>query len=67
MPNLPNIEKSAFRAGDYVGWRASDGARYRIRKGVTVWLAVRYGSTGQAGDRLTAPTLTGLSERLAQS
>ena len=67
MPNLPNIERSKFRTGHYVGWRASDGARYAIRKGVSGWRARRYGATGEAGDLLTAPTLTGLSERLAQS
>ena len=67
MPNLFNIEKSAFRRGDYVGWRASDGARYTIRRGVTGWRAYRTDRTGDAGDLLTAPTLTGISERLAQS
>ena len=67
MTNLHNIEASAFRKGEYVGWRASDGQPFNIRKGWAGWRAVNRDGTGAAGDILTADTLTGLSHRLAQA
>jgi hypothetical protein len=66
-----NIEKSAFHAGQYIGWRASDGAPYTITaaKRGAPWRAYRRDATAklQAGDILTSPTLRGISDRLAQS
>jgi len=66
-----NVEKSAFQAGHYIGWRASDGAPYTITpaKRGAPWRAYRRDATAklQAGDVLTSPTLRGISERLAQS
>jgi len=67
MINLHNIARSAFRKGEYVGWRASDGQLFHIRKGWGGWRATNRNATGVAGDILTADTLTGLSHRLAQS
>jgi hypothetical protein len=52
-----NIEKSAFRPGEYVGWSAS--MRWKIKKDGTVWVAVSpYGHTRHAA------TLAGISEKL---
>lgn len=67
MTNLHNIEASAFRKGEYVGWRASDGALFHIRKGWSGWRATNRAATGASGDILSAPTLTALSHRLAQA
>ena len=67
-----NIERSRTKAATYIGWRASDGAPFTIypSKARDHWRAVRR-DTGngalQAGDLLTAPTLRGISDRLAQS
>lgn len=32
MKSLDNIQKSAFRRGEYVGWRNSNGAIYFIKR-----------------------------------
>lgn len=67
MTNLHNIEASAFRKGEYLGWRNSDGQLFRIRRYGASWRAVNERATGAAGDILTANTLTILSYRLDQS
>lgn len=67
MTNLHNIEASAFRKSQYIGWRASDGHLFNIARRASGWYAVRRDATGAAGDRLTATTLRGISDRLAQS
>ena len=38
MKNLPNIEKSGFRAGEYVGYAC--GTVWRIRRDAKVWRAL---------------------------
>jgi hypothetical protein len=32
MKSLDNIQKSAFRRGEYIGWRNSDSAVYLIKR-----------------------------------
>jgi hypothetical protein len=64
-----NIQKTTD--GQYIGWRASDGAPYTIipnARGAR-WSAYRDTATTklEAGDVLTATTLRGISDRLAQS
>lgn len=66
MANLHNIEASAFRKGEYVGWRKSDGQPFNIRKSWNGWRAINRDATGAAGDILTARTLSLISIRLEQ-
>lgn len=62
MRNLPNIEKSAFRKGEYVGH--CKGAQL-IRKGGEGWETYRLGSISQGEFvRVTARTLAELSIKL---
>lgn len=63
MQYLPNIEKSAFRRGEYVGY--SGGKVYRVRKhGCGGW--VRDGAhTTNSARYLRADTLGELSAKLA--
>jgi len=39
---LANIEPSAFRPGEYIGWAGDDGAVFRITRdpGTSMWTAV---------------------------
>ena len=58
MQSLSNIEKSAFRRGEYVGYAA--GFVWHIRKDGREWIATARG----AGLRCIAPTLALLSVAL---
>ena len=58
MQSLSNIEKSAFRRGEYVGYAA--GLVWHIRKDGREWIATARG----AGLRCIAPTLALLSVAL---
>lgn len=59
MKNLPNIEKSGFRPGEYVGYH--DGA-WRIVRHSGIWRALHQGGKYWA---VEARTLAELSELLA--
>jgi hypothetical protein len=56
--SLTNIEKSAFRRGEYVGYAA--GLVWHIRRDGREWIAIAQGS----GLRRIAPTLALLSVAL---
>ena len=58
MRSLPNIEKSAFHKGEYVGY--SCGLVFRIRKGDGGWVAHCW----KTQTRRIAPTLALLSVAL---
>lgn len=58
MQNLPNIEKSAFHKGEYVGYAC--GLIFRIRKAGREWVA----HCSKTQTRRTAPTLALLSVAL---
>lgn len=55
MRNLPNIDKAAFRRGEYTGYAA--GLVWHIRKDGRDWIASAQG----AGLRIVRPTLRDLS------
>lgn len=62
---MDNIEKSAFRRGQYIGWSTVTGKQYRIRKsndkpGAVWWCAICIDGT----DVLHARTLKGISLEL---
>lgn len=61
MKNLPNISKSAFRHGEYVGH--CKGAQ-KIRKGGEGWETYGLASTEGSVVKVTAKTLTELSKKL---
>jgi hypothetical protein len=64
MQSLPNIEKSAFRRFEYVGY--AGGKVYRVRKtGYGGWEAWA-GEPGYGSPFMTAPTLAALSDKLAK-
>ena len=68
MPNLPpNIEPSAFRQGDYIGYPASGPGIFRIRKRNGKWLAHRYdgGCLLPNSKALIGRTLVEVGEALA--
>lgn len=56
---MSNIEKSAFRLGEYVGYH--EGKVYRIRKIGGAWVAR---NQADANDRIVARTLAALSKEL---
>jgi hypothetical protein len=58
-PSLYNIEKSAFKRGEYVGY--SDGVWRIFKWNATTWRAVKRDG---GGDYIDAPTLSKLSELL---
>lgn len=58
MKNLPNIEKSAFRRGEYVGY--ASGLVFRICKDGRDWIASAQG----AGIRIVRPSLALMSVAL---
>jgi hypothetical protein len=58
MTNLTNIEKSAFRKGEYTGYAC--GLVWHIRKDGREWIATAQGT----GLRRIAPTLALLSVAL---
>lgn len=59
MPH--NIERSAFRRGQYVGWDACGGLWNIRRHPGRYWYATERGGHGTK----TAPTLKALASRLA--
>ena len=67
MKNLPNIEKSAFRRFEYVGYSSGrNGHVWRVRKhGCGGWEACHADSFFGAESGLRAPTLAKISEMLA--
>jgi len=62
MKYYSNIEKSAFRKGEYVGY--CQGAQ-RIRRAAGGWQTYALGSTAGQFVPLHAPTLEELNEKLA--
>lgn len=58
MSNLHNIEKSAFRRGEYVGY--GGGLVFHIRRDGRDWIATAQGS----GIRIIQPSLTLMSVAL---
>ena len=65
MKNLPNIEKSFFRPGEYLGWN-SKGQRYKIRRENGWWITYApYSACSQPGTYPSAKTLGELSIRLS--
>ena len=58
MKSLTNIEKSAFRPGEYVGY--AGGLVFHIRRDGREWIATATG----AGLRIVRPTLALLSVAL---
>lgn len=60
MKNLPNIERSGFHRGQYVGYA---NGPWHIRRDGTIWRATRRTNTAPL-DILTARTLTELSGKL---
>ena len=60
--NHPNIDKSAFRRGEYVGY--CNGAQ-RIRKGGQGWETYSLGSSAGVATYATAATLFELGGKLA--
>jgi hypothetical protein len=58
MKNLHNIDKSAFRKGEYVGY--ASGLVFRIMKRDGMWFAY----CDKTQDRLRCPTLWSLSVAL---
>jgi len=58
MKSYPNIDKSAFHKGEYVGY--ASGLIFRIRKGDGGWVA----HCSKTQTRRTAPTLALLSVAL---
>lgn len=58
MKSYPNIERSAFHKGEYVGY--ASGLIFRIRKGDSGWIAY----CCKTHTRRTAPTLALLSVAL---
>lgn len=64
MPSFPNINKSAFRKGEYVGYSA--GAVWRIRRSGRNWQALRRMTDGLAliPVGINQPTLTEISAKL---
>lgn len=66
MKSLHNIEKSAFRHGEYAGWNKY-GALYRIVRTDGGWWAIRRYMGGEPGlQSITARTLEELSVKLAK-
>lgn len=58
MKNLHNVEKSAFRRGEYVGYAA--GSVWRITRVASGWMAANRGG----GQSFTRRTLEEISEGL---
>lgn len=68
MPSLPhNIEPSAFRQGDYIGYPASGPGIFRIRKRERRWIAHRYagGCLIPGSAAVVGKTLQEVGEKLA--
>lgn len=63
MRNLPNIEKSAFRRGEYVGYSRGVWRVFRTRAGS--WTAVKRDDDLRA-PILCAPTLADISALLTK-
>jgi len=64
MKALPNIDKSKFRAGGYVGY--GRGRVFKIAKVGKAWRAEAVPMEGKGFLGMTAPTLTKISEMLAR-
>lgn len=62
MQSLPNIEKSAFRHGEYVGYAQGVWRIQPCHYGASRWVARNQTHTGAAA--LFAPTLRELSTKL---
>lgn len=65
MLNLPNIEKSGFRRGEYVGYAAGDVWRITKSTGRARWVAIaRHNGQYVYGDTLVAlsATLAGIAD-----
>ena len=63
MKSLLNINKSAFRPGEYVGY--APGLVFRIRReGSSAWIAYARGGAARGTLTLRAPTLALLSVAL---
>jgi len=58
---MKNLEKSTFRAGEYIGFRGR--AVYRIRKIGGAWAASNFDN---AKDRIVAVSLAAISQKLQQ-
>lgn len=63
MQSIHNIEKSAFRKGEYVGY--AEGRVYRIKRDGSVWFGMNQDGTS-AGSFLQAKTLLDFSRKLTQ-
>jgi hypothetical protein len=64
MKSLPNIEKSAFRRFEYVGY--SSGNVYRVRKTGTGGWEAWANEPGYGNPYMRAPTLEKLSDMLTK-
>lgn len=58
---MKNLEKSAFRAGEYIGYRGS--VVYRIRKTGGAWAASNFDNVK---DQIIAASLAAISKKLQQ-
>ena len=64
MKSYPNIERSAFRKGEYVGY--SNGRVYHIRKSNSSYGTWHARNRDDANDQIFAFGLQALSDKLAE-
>lgn len=65
MKDLPNIDKSAFRKGEYVGYGEGVWRVHRYSTGAKRWRAVHRNITIPVRPVLFGPTLASISDQLA--